>query len=270
MCCLFFLPAVSFLLCSVAFKRLNAVCFPWDKNLGVRCEQLALGPARAVGRPALIPAEGWVWVAGRKLYGHLRWNTSSRPVENSSEDTLGLTSRPGSFCGMLHGRVLGRVGSVSCQVRGRQRRKRLDFAAGSSSPRAAPCQPPSRAGWVVEARARAAGGTPGLSSGRSPNLSAAKAGRQPLCPCLHPSCLAGVLERLGVLGKLPSPRVSSSARRRGFGGFCWTEADGDLCNAVFVVVSEVLLVWCIFSWVQSQILKTRLSAHAWKLRLSLF
>lgn len=51
MCCLFFLPAVSFSLSSVTFKRLNAVCFPWDKNLGVGCEQLALGPARAVGRP---------------------------------------------------------------------------------------------------------------------------------------------------------------------------------------------------------------------------
>lgn len=151
---------------------------------------------------------------------------------------------------------------MSRQVRGRQRRKRLDFAAGSFGPSAAPRQPPSRAGWAAGARARAAGGMPALSSGRSPNPSAAKAGRRPLCPRRHPSCLADVLERLGVLGKLPSPRVPASARRRGFGGFCWTEADGDLCNAVFVVVSEVLLVCCMFSWVQSQILKTHLSAHA--------
>ena len=56
--------------------------------------------------------------------------------------------------------------------------------------------PTSRAGWVADARARVAGGMSVLSSGRSPNPSAVNAGRQPFCPCLHPSCLADVSERL--------------------------------------------------------------------------
>lgn len=142
---------------------------------------------------------------------------------------------------------------VSCPVRVQQWRRWLDYLDGSLSPKhsvfLAPAQ--SRLGCR-----NTSGGGHVLGSRRSPNPSVANAGS--LCPASIPAPGRGWGCRSGGTGC--PPHVFLCQHSRGAGVDSAGRRQMDILAIQFLVVSEVLLV-CIFSWLQSQILKRHPGAH---------
>jgi len=157
-------------------------------------------------------------------------------------DTLGPTSNSGGFCGTLLGRVSGRVGSVSRPVRAGRWRKRLCCAAGLFGPGARRGAGRRAAQAGLQKREGRRHGCPEGRPGPAPGCSEhRRAAVLPLPASLLSTAVSGGLRDHLWCRNFPHGvfRCQRSCDQGSLGCCCWMEADGDLCDSIFVAVSEV-------------------------------